>query len=228
MATPAHLLPGNEDARLRALDTSAAAEAFAEPVYQQLVEVVACAYRLPSAFLSTVHAEQVDFPATYGVPGLRALPREESLCALAVRQQHPLVLNHLLAAPANAHQRTAQRLGLAAYVGVPVLLGEGLAVGVLCLGSPVPREFSLHELVVLEELAALISELLEVRQHLPGRQWQAVQQLVVTTLHQMQHLLSHLARHNQGTVPTPAAVFHALQQRLQTVREMLPSPVSTR
>ncbi|HET9504403.1 MAG TPA: GAF domain-containing protein [Hymenobacter sp.] len=226
MATPAYLLPGNEAARLRALGASAVADAFAEPVYQQLVEVVARAYQLPSTFLSTVGAEQVDFPATHGVPGLCALPREESLCALAVRQQHPLVLNHLLTAPANAHQRTAQRLGLAAYVGVPVLLGEGLAVGVLCLGSPVPREFSPHELVVLEELAALISELLAVRRHLPAPHWQAVQQLVVVALRQMQHLLDHLARHNQGNVPTPTAVLNALQQRLQIVREMLPSPAS--
>jgi GAF domain-containing protein len=228
MATPAHLLPGNEAARLRALGTSAAAEAFAEPVYQHLVEVVACAYRLPSAFLSTVNAGQVDFPATHGVPGLGSLPREESLCALAVRQQHPLVLNHLLTAPANAHQRTAQRLGLAAYVGVPVLLGNGLAVGVLCLGSPVPREFSPHELAVLEELAALVAELLGLRQRLAAPQWQAVQQMVINALHQMQHLLDHLARHNQGSVPTPAAVLNALQQRLQTVQEMLPPPARVR
>lgn len=224
MVTPAHLLPGNETARLRALGASAAAEAFAEPVYQQLVGVVARAYQLPSAFLSAVGAEEVDFPATHGVPGLYALPREESLCALAVRQQHPLVLNHLLTAPANAHQRTAQRLRLAAYVGVPVLLGDGLAVGALCLGSPVPREFSPHELVVLEELAALVSDLLGVRQRLLAPQWQAMQQLVVNALHQTQHLLDHLARHNQGSVPTPAAVLNALHQRLQIMREMLLPP----
>jgi GAF domain-containing protein len=222
MATPAHLLPGNEANRLRALETSAATEAFAEPVYQQLVELVARAYQLPSVFLSTVGAEQVDFPAAHGVPGLGALPREESLCALPVHQQHTLVLNHLLTAPANAHQRTAQRLGLAAYVGVPVLLGEGLAVGVLCLGSPVPREFSPQELTVLEDLATLVSELLQVRQRLLAPHWQVVQQLVVSVLHQAQHLLDHLARHNQGLIPTPAAVLNALQQRLVSVRKMLP------
>lgn len=77
------------------------------------------------------------------------------------------MLNHLLTALANAHQRTAQWLGLAAYVGVPVLLGQGLAVGVLCLGSPVPCEFIPQELTLLEELA---SELLSVWQHLLARQ----------------------------------------------------------
>jgi GAF domain-containing protein len=156
-----------------------------------------------------------------------ALPREESLCALAVRQQHTLVLNHLLSAPTNVHQRTAQRLGLAAYVGVPVLLAQRLALGVLCLGSPVPREFSAQELTVLEDLAALISELLQVRQRLLAPQWHAVQQLVVSALQQMQHLLDHLAKHNQGSVPTPAAVLNALQQRLVTVRAMLPPASAT-
>ena len=222
MATPAHLLPSNEADRLRALAASAAAEAFAEPVYQQLVAVVARAYQLPSAFLSAVGADQVDFPASHGVPGLCALPREESLCALAVRQQHPLVLNHLLTAPANAHQRTARRLGLAAYVGVPILLGKELAVGALCLGSPVPREFSPQELTVLAELAALVGALLEVRQRLLARQWQAIQQLVVAALHQLELLLDQLATYNQARVPTPTAVLNALQQRLTTMRAMLP------
>jgi len=80
----------------------------------------------------------------------------------------------------------------------------------LCLSNPVPHEFSLRELTVLEELAAPVGELLGMRQRLLARQRQAMQQLAATALPLVEHLLDHLAKYNHARLPTSTtAVLNA-------------------
>jgi len=229
MATPAHLLPPDEAGRLHALRQFDVVAALREPIFQGLVGLVARIFQLPIVFITTVGGEQVDFLATHGVPGLEVLPREQALCSLAIGQQHTVTLNHMLTAPTNLHQQTAQKLGLQAYAGAPIVLEQNYAVGVFCVSSTVPREFSPDEVAVLEDLAGLVSHLVVVRQHLltqeAAPQWEALQQQAKDRLHELNGLLSYLSQRQLLLVPTSAALLQAVRQRLQKVCALLQDAV---
>ncbi len=225
MTTPFHLLPPNEAERLRALQIFDVAAALTEPIFQELVGLVARIYQLPIAFITAVAAQQTDFLAVHGVPGLDVLPREQSLCSLAVSQGNTVSLNNMLTSATTLHQQTAQQLGLEAYAGVPITVAGDHAVGVFCISSTVPREFSPEELLVLEDLAALVGQLVAVRQQLLAReamqQWQAVQQIAHASLQELDGLLSYLTQRQHMLIPTAPALLQSVRQRLREVQELL-------
>lgn len=225
MPIPAHLLALNEEQRLQALAKLDVAAALAEPIFQELVAVVAHVYGLPIAFISAVGADQTVFLATHGVPGLRALPREESLCSIPVSQHHTTMLNGLLTASESPHQQTAVKLGLAAYVGAPIIVEESLAVGAFCVSSPVPREFSQAEKQTLEAVADLVSQIIILRHDSllqdAGQRWQLAQQLMQETVQFLQGLTTYLVGDSPPSLPTSESLLSSVKLRLANLQAQL-------
>ena len=226
MATPAYLLPANEEARVEALRSFSVVAAFGEPLFQELADLAAHVFNLPISFISVVETAQVNFVTTHGIPELSTLPRERALCSLPVRHGTTTVLNELLAADSSIHQQTAAALGLDFYVGAPLLLVNNLAVGALCISGNVPRKFSEQEQQVLEQLAALISRVIVVRhdylQQQEGEQrWLNVQRVATEEVRALEALIRYIARRYEVLVPTPFAVLRAVGRRLEDVEEIL-------
>ena len=226
MVTPPYLLPHNEQTRLQAIHSFEADAALKEPILQPIIDLTAHTFNLPISFISLVAAEQVDFIATHGITELGTLPRAQALCSMPVRQGVTVVLNKLLAASASVHQQTAATLGLDFYVGVPLLLEGDLAFGALCVSDKEPRQFSADEQQVLEQLAALISQVVVVRhaylqQEAGGEHWQQVQQKAMEELLELEALVCYIKKRNGSITPAPISLLVAVSNRVRDVMATL-------
>jgi GAF domain-containing protein len=213
-----HLEPPNEQARLLIIQKYNVSTAFQEPIFQELTTLAAHIFGLPVAFLSLVDSAKVDFPATYGVPDLRVLPREAALCSMAVHQHTTVVLNDIGKGSDSPHWQTAQRFRMEFYAGAPLLIEQQYAVGALCLSDNQARAFTDQEEAVLNELAAVASQAITTRWHCLAeadgvQRWSALQQLAIEDIHLLQALVRRLRAQHAG------AILHVVQRRLANLRE---------
>jgi GAF domain-containing protein len=212
MATWDYLLPSNEEGRLQTLHTLDLPAALAEPVFQHLVDLAARVFNLLISFLSVVDRDEVDFALTHGIPTLRAVPREHTLCALPVRREKTFVINSVSTGGKSVHRITADQLGLEFYAGKPLLLQDEFAIGALCVSDTVARTSSSREQQVLEVLAALAGRALLARlryARLPDgpAQWLAIQQAAGHEIESLHGLIRYLTFRYGNQVPTSDAVL---------------------
>jgi transcriptional regulator with GAF, ATPase, and Fis domain len=168
MFTPSALLPPNEGKRLAALQTYHILHSLREPLFTELVELAATLFNVPISLIALVGADEVEYIATHGLPGLRSQPRVEAICSMPVKQQQAVVFLDLaadtdsLTAEARA---AALAKGLRFYAGVPLCMPDRQCIGTLCLIDQQPRTFSAPEQQVLEQLARLAGQLIAVRHY---------------------------------------------------------------
>jgi serine phosphatase RsbU (regulator of sigma subunit)/PAS domain-containing protein len=134
------------------------------PALDRLAELAARLLRTASAQVSVV----ADVQNVVGGAGVAShvVGSEgavaDSLCRVTVAGEGPLVVSD-----ASADQRV---LGLppvasgavGAYLGVPLVAGDGHTIGALCVFDPVPRSWSESDVALLEELAAPVVAELEL------------------------------------------------------------------
>lgn len=226
MTAANHLLPPDEPARLQALRALDLPAALAEPLFQQLVDLAAQVFHLPISFLSVVESAHVDFVLTHGMPLLAGAPREQTLCALPVRQADTFVIDDVRTGAVSVHQQVANQLGLVFYAGTPLLVRGELAIGALCVSDTHRRQFSELEQRVLETLAALISRAFEARQQAQQqpdgpRRWAQQQAQAGQQISSLEALLRHL-RDREAHGPATPAVLEVVRRRLADVLDQLP------
>lgn len=157
------LLSPQEDARLMRLADCAIVDTPAEQRFDDLVQLAARTCEVPIALLSFVAGERVWFKSRLGFP-LRGVPRSESICTHAIREDRQLVVPDLLADTrfadsALAHGATPIR----SYAGAVVRTTDGHALGVLAIADCAPRDYTERELWTLGALADQVVALLELR-----------------------------------------------------------------
>jgi PAS domain-containing protein len=121
--------------------------------------------RAPAAFLTLVDAERDFYAAAVGLPEPIAATREltgPTFCELAIAGADPLVIPDTAADPAYRDVPTVRSLGVAAYVGVPLVV-DGQPVGSLCAIDTAPRAWAAHEVEVLRALADSALREIELR-----------------------------------------------------------------
>jgi len=90
------------------------------------------------------------------------LPLGDSLCAVAVADDSPFVVPDAAADP-RVRDRAPVRSGeIGAYLGVPLRLAGGEAIGVLCAYEPGPRNWSDRDVAVLRQLSDSVATELQL------------------------------------------------------------------
>ncbi len=220
--TPPALLPPNESKRLATLQTYDILHSLQEPLFTEVVELAATLFNVPISLIALVGADEVEYIATHGLPGLRSQPRAEAVCSMAVKQQQAVVFVDL----ANARSLTAEAeaaaraKGLRFYAGVPLCMPNRQCIGTFCLIDRKPRTFSAPEQQVLEQLARLAGQLIGVRQYCTvsaasGLEYWCLMRSELTQeiralLAAARHLIGYAGTH----VPVPANVLEATYGQL--------------
>ncbi|MEV0844593.1 GAF domain-containing protein [Streptomyces sp. NPDC049954] len=119
------------------LDVPYAAVNFVTPVHQFL------AGRHPCAQPSTVR---------------RTLPRDHGYCPYVVVRRKALVLEDVRQFPRFATNPVVYQWGVLAYLGAPLMDGDGLALGTVCAATREPRAWGGEGLDVVKTLAAELGE----------------------------------------------------------------------
>jgi len=163
---PAYSLrPADEAHRLQSLRPYQLVASLPEQLFDELVRLTAALFCVPIAIIALVEESTVQFQLNVGLPkGTQRESRAESLCSIAIMQEHTTVFENLQTNPCTlAQPGLVQRLNLQFYAGHPLRTPDGYPVGVLCVIDHKPRLFAAEEQELLVRLSELVIRLLSLR-----------------------------------------------------------------
>jgi len=135
--------------------------------FDRLARLAARTLRAPIALVTLVDVDRQYFKASFGLPEPLATARETplsySVCQYAVAIGAPLVVCDARVEHWLDDNLAVTEFGVTSYAGIPLLTGDGFAIGTLCVLDLVPRSWTDDDLANLEDLAAVTMR--EIRLH---------------------------------------------------------------
>jgi GAF domain-containing protein len=132
--------------------------AVAVPIFDRFARLVATRLQVPVALVSLVDVDGQNLPGAVGLaePWMseRWTPLSHSFCQHVVTSGEPLVVENANDVPLVAQNLAVMELGVIAYAGVPLRIGEGVVVGSMCAIDHRPRQWSDDDLAELTKIAA--------------------------------------------------------------------------
>ena len=174
-AEPSANASWDEDDRLAALIGYCILDTPAETSFDDLVELAVDLCAVSSAAIHFVADTRLWCKAAAGGPRDTSQPRDGSLCARAILQTDPLVIEDLSQEPEAA---ASGRSGF--YAAAVLRTPEGLPLGTFCLFDDQPRQLTARQLGHLQALARQATAALELRRtrHIDERNRQIIDSAV--------------------------------------------------
>ena len=151
--------------RLAAVRATGLLDTEVEEVFDRLTRLAVRLLRIPAAFISLVDAERDFYKSACGFGEPLASAREltgPTFCHYTIQRTEPLVIPDTAADPLYRNVPTVRSLGVAAYVGVPLIV-DGHPIGAFCAIDMKPHAWTEDEVEVLVELAASANREIELR-----------------------------------------------------------------
>nr|WP_274611250.1 EAL domain-containing protein [Sphingomonas sp. JUb134] len=131
--------------------------------FDHVVELAVALFGVSGAMISFVERNEQFFAARRGVDAART-PRSQSFCAHALDRISPLVVEDALLDPRFADNPLVHGPPhIRFYAGAPLRVSSGAALGTLCLINTEPQGFDAHQRRLLESLAGIVVDRLELR-----------------------------------------------------------------
>lgn len=151
-----------EDARLAAVRGTGLLDSEVEEAFDRLTRLAVRLVKIPAAFVSLVDDSRDFYKSVCGFGEPLASVREiegPTFCHFTIQSAEPLVIPDTSADPIYREVPTVRSLGVAAYVGIPILI-NGQVIGAFCAIDTAPHLWTEDEITVLKELAAVaVSEI---------------------------------------------------------------------
>jgi signal transduction histidine kinase len=148
--------------RLAAVKATGLLDSEVEEAFDRLTRLAVRLVKVPAAFVSLVDEHRDFYKSACGFGEPLASSRElegPTFCHFTIQSAEPLVIPDTRADPVYRDVPTVQSLGVAAYVGIPILI-NGEVIGAFCAIDIVPHYWSEVEITALQELAAVaVSEI---------------------------------------------------------------------
>lgn len=158
------IIPSSDEERLKALHRYEILNTPPEGAFNRIAALAAKLFKTPIALISLVDKERVFFKANVGLPGVKSEERGVSLCSLAVLQEDPVVFENAEEEPCLlANPNVAGAFGLKFYAGAPLITADGFSIGTICVIDKAPRKFSQSDKEMLQDLASIVMDEIEIR-----------------------------------------------------------------
>jgi len=155
--------PEVEEERLAAVRRYDVLDTPPDGAFERLTALAAKHFDVPIAIVSIVDSDRIWFKSHHGID-VDEIDRDPGLCASAVMQDHPWVVEDAAADPRTiANPLVAGELGLRFYAGAPLTTRDGHGLGTLCVIDQEPREFTAEQADTLADMAAIVMDELELR-----------------------------------------------------------------
>lgn len=148
----------HEAQRLQALRALLILDTPPEERFDRIVQFAVNEFEVPMAAITLVDEERQWFKASHGL-SMCETPRDMSFCGHAILRAEAMLVPDALLDPRffdNPLVQSAPRVRF--YIGAPLVLPGGEAVGTLCLFDTRPREFDRIDRAVLGALRDLVVE----------------------------------------------------------------------
>lgn len=155
-------------ARLEALYQTELMDSGPEERFDRLTRLVAAALSVPVALVSLVDNKRQFFKSTFGLPEPwkteRETPLTHSFCQHVVARAAPLVIEDATLDPLVRGNLAISELNVRAYLGIPLLTGDGHVLGSLCAIDSQPRQWTMREQEILTDFGKLVEEQISLRE----------------------------------------------------------------
>ncbi len=153
-----------EDRRLRALESYRILDTLPEAAYDDIVRLASLICGAPMAMVSLIDRERQWFKAAVGID-VHETPRGVAFCDHAIRMPgHLLEVEDARLDPRFAtNPLVVDDPGIRFYAGMPILSGDGHALGTVCVIDSQPHTLSDAQCESLHLLSRLTTQLLEGR-----------------------------------------------------------------
>ncbi len=155
----------SDPARLAMVEASGLLDSEREERFDRLTRLAKQLLDVPASFITVADDARVFAKSTCGYDETVAAAREQrgmTFTHLTIQSADPLVIPNAAADVRYAHVPSVARLGVAAYIGIPLVL-EGHAIGALCVIDSKPRAWSTDEVRSLCDLAAIAVDEIDLR-----------------------------------------------------------------
>ena len=143
--------------RLAAVLATGLLDTEVEESFDRLTRLAVRLLRVPAAFVSLVDEKRDFYKSAKGFGEPLATTRQlegPTFCHFAIQQDAPLVIADTRAHPVYRSVPTVESLGVAAYIGVPLVVNDQ-RIGSFCVIDVEPHAWTADEIAILDELAAV-------------------------------------------------------------------------
>lgn len=155
--------PAIEAARLEAVRRYDILDTPPDGSFDRLASLAAQVFGVPMGIVSIVDEDRIWFKAHHGLE-VEQIDRDPGLCASVILQDDTWVVSDAsVDSRALANPLVAGEFGLRFYAGHPLLTHDGHNLGTLCVLDTAPHDVTAKQTEMLQELAALVVEQLELR-----------------------------------------------------------------
>lgn len=132
--------------------------------FDRITELASELFDVPIALVTIVDESRIWFKSHQGLDGVAEIPRDPGLCASAILQDTPYVVEAARSDPRTlANPLVAGQFGLQFYAAAPLRTTDGHALGTLCIIDREPRIFSPKQASVLDKLGRVVMDEMELR-----------------------------------------------------------------
>jgi GAF domain-containing protein len=158
------IVPPNEEERLAAVRRYDVLDTPADGAFDRITRLAGLVLEMPIAIVSLVDHDRIWFKSTHGLDGVEQIDREPGLCASAILSDETWIVEDARIDPrALANPLVAGEFGLRFYAGSSLRTGDGYNLGTLCVIDKEPRRLTEDQVRILDDLAALVVDELELR-----------------------------------------------------------------
>jgi diguanylate cyclase (GGDEF)-like protein len=191
------LLPHNETERLRAVQRCEILDTPPDGAIDRITALAARVFQVPTAVVSIVDSDRIWFKSRYGLD-LPQIPRDPGAGASAIFERAPWVVTDALLDPGTrVHPLVTGEFGLRFYAAAPLTTMDGYKVGTLSVIDRHPRKISDTKIAVLQDLASMTMNEIELRVSLKHA-WELDDALLEQMLKAKQQA-EHAAKHDALT-----------------------------
>jgi GAF domain-containing protein len=163
-AVPAEILPPNEKERLAAVRRYEVLDTPRDGAFERITRLASQILEMPISIVSIVDHDRIWFKSAHGLEGVDQIDRAPGLCASAILSDETWLIEDARADPRTlANPLVAGEFGLRFYAGSPLQTHDGYNLGTLCVIDREPRRLDERQLAVLDDLASLVVDELELR-----------------------------------------------------------------
>jgi tRNA A-37 threonylcarbamoyl transferase component Bud32 len=153
----------HEEGRMRAVERYKILDTPADGAFDRIAALAARMFSVPVAIVSVVDHDRIWFKSHHGTE-VSEIGRDPGLCASAILGDEAWIVEDAARDPRTlANPLVAGEFGLQFYAGVPLRTPDGYNLGTFCILDRKPRAFSDEDTRMLEDLAAIVMNDLELR-----------------------------------------------------------------
>lgn len=149
--------------RQAAVDRYAILDTPHDGTFDNITAIAASIFNVPISIVSIVDHDRIWFKSHHGVD-IDQVARDPGLCASAILRDAPTIINDARIDPQSlANPLVAGEAGMRFYAAAPLTTSDGFKLGTLCVVDKKPREVTENQMRMLQSLAAVVVDELELR-----------------------------------------------------------------